>query len=165
MIAGIDPGVAGAIAVLSDVGSIVALHDMPTVEVRVGKGKRNRIVGALLADILRDANAQAPGLRIVLENVNPMPRDGCMQAFGLGYAKGVAEGVAASLLLPLTLLTPASWKAAMGLNADKGRSRMMAIRIWPAWAKSFARVKDDGRAEAALLALHHHQITTRKAAP
>jgi hypothetical protein len=49
-------------------------------------------------------------------------------------------------------VSPAKWKKALGLSADKGASRRRAIELWPERAQWFARVKDDGRAEAALIA-------------
>ena len=52
-----------------------------------------------------------------------------------------------------TELVPANrWKKAMGVTADKRSSRDVAARRWPTEAHRFARVRDDGRAEAALLA-------------
>ena len=52
------------------------------------------------------------------------------------------------------LHSPAAWKRAVGLSlASKDASRSEAIRRWPAHAACFARVKDDGRAEAALIAV------------
>jgi crossover junction endodeoxyribonuclease RuvC len=39
------------------------------------------------------------------------------------------------------------------LSADKNASRQRAIETWPEHVRTFARVRDDGRAEAALLAL------------
>jgi crossover junction endodeoxyribonuclease RuvC len=37
-------------------------------------------------------------------------------------------------------------------GADKTASRRLACQKWPAFSHLWARVKDDGRAEAALLA-------------
>lgn len=42
-------------------------------------------------------------------------------------------------------------RRALGLSPDKGASRRRAIELWPAQSAMFARVKDDGRAEAALI--------------
>jgi hypothetical protein len=50
-------------------------------------------------------------------------------------------------------MTPAAWKKVLNLSKDKEQSRKMAIERWPAHAASFSRVKDEGRAEAALLGL------------
>jgi crossover junction endodeoxyribonuclease RuvC len=41
----------------------------------------------------------------------------------------------------------------MGKDGAKDAARSNAIRRWPAKADLFARVKDDGRAEAALIGL------------
>jgi crossover junction endodeoxyribonuclease RuvC len=52
-------------------------------------------------------------------------------------------------------LTPACWKRAVGLppGRDKDASRAAAIQRWPAKAELFSRKKDDGVAEAALIAI------------
>ena len=54
-------------------------------------------------------------------------------------------------------MTPPSWKRLVGIapgkDGAKDAARSEAIRRWPAQAGLFARVKDDGRAEAALIAL------------
>jgi hypothetical protein len=47
---------------------------------------------------------------------------------------------------------PATWKKAMRLKGGKDESREAAMRLWPASAGLFARVKDNDRAEAALIA-------------
>jgi crossover junction endodeoxyribonuclease RuvC len=60
----------------------------------------------------------------------------------------------------LHTVTPAQWKFGVGLNAVSGQdqkarknaSREKAIELFPQYADLFARVKDDGRAEAALMA-------------
>ena len=59
----------------------------------------------------------------------------------------------AACKLPVKFVQPASWKKHFGLNRDKGLSRSLATQRFPEYAKLFARAKDDGRAEAALLAL------------
>jgi hypothetical protein len=49
------------------------------------------------------------------------------------------------------------WKRAVGIppgkDGAKDAARSEAIRRWPQKADLFARVKDDGRAEAALIAV------------
>jgi crossover junction endodeoxyribonuclease RuvC len=53
-----------------------------------------------------------------------------------------------------TFITPPTWKRAVGLTlASKDAARSEAIRRWPNHAELFASVKDDGRAEAALIAI------------
>jgi crossover junction endodeoxyribonuclease RuvC len=57
----------------------------------------------------------------------------------------------------VTFLTPPVWKRAIGIppgkDGAKDAARSEAIRRWPGQAGLFARVKDDGRAEAALIAV------------
>jgi crossover junction endodeoxyribonuclease RuvC len=55
--------------------------------------------------------------------------------------------------VPTSLVTPQEWKRYFRLGPDKAEARLIAARLIPASAGSFARVRDDGRAEAALLAL------------
>ena len=57
------------------------------------------------------------------------------------------------VLVPVRPVPPSTWKKALGLSADKNASRQRAIETWPEHVRTFARVRDDGRAEAALLAL------------
>ena len=71
----------------------------------------------------------------------------------LGRALGAIEAIPQSLGLVTTYATPSAWKKSMGLiGKDKGASRQLATDLYPSWAAMFKRVKDDGRAEAALLA-------------
>jgi hypothetical protein len=54
--------------------------------------------------------------------------------------------------MPVQMVSPATWKRKAGVPSDKNGARVMASRYWPGAAEQFRRVKDDGRAEAALLA-------------
>jgi len=56
--------------------------------------------------------------------------------------------------IPVQYVTPSIWKKHFGLSKEKGVSRGFAIQRFPEHAESFQRVKDDGRAEAALIALY-----------
>ncbi len=65
------------------------------------------------------------------------------------------EGVLASAGVPVRLITPAGWKRSVGLATGKNKdaSRAEAIRRWPGNADLFKRAKDDGRADACLIAI------------
>ena len=88
---------------------------------------------------------------VAIEEVGAMPGQGVTSMFNFGYSAGILAGVCAGLKLPVSLYRPAVWKRAAGVPADKGGARQMAQRFWPG-CRDFDRVKDDGRAEAALLA-------------
>lgn len=156
MIVGIDPGANGALAFLSDAGNLLAIHDTPTFDVKVGKSKRKRIAVAWLASIVAD---RMPTTAFV-ERVGAMPGQGVASCFSFGYAAGALEGVLAALGVTITFVTPQSWKKAMQISGDdKGKSRQRAAQLFPSHAGLFSRVKDDGRAEAALIALHGWRST------
>lgn len=145
IVIGIDPGVSGAVAFVYGDG-IVQVYDMPTVEVR---GKRHVCPHALMAN-LRQHNLQAVDA-VVLEHVQGVQGTGATSAFSFGRSFGLVEGVVAGLALPLVLVRPQAWTKALGVSRDKGAHRQAAANLWPRQASLFARVKDDGRADAALL--------------
>ncbi len=121
---GIDIGVQGAVAILDQSGAAVEIHDMPTL-LDGPKGRRA---------------------------VNARPGEGPTGAFAFGRARGVIEGILAAAGIPVTFISPPTWKRAAGLTlASKDASRAEAIRRWPNHAALFARRKDDGRAEACLI--------------
>lgn len=139
LLLGIDPGKTGALAALHPDGSLAWVHDMP-----------DPISGALLADMLEGEGIA--GAFVEFQVGRPGQSSSAMFTFGTGY--GVVLGVLGALRIPHTLVTAGKWKKSAGLGKDKNASRALAVRLWPDHAASFARVKDDGRAEAALIARH-----------
>ena len=123
--------------------------DMPSMMVRIGKGERRQISEAGLASILRHYEPDAAWI----ERVHALPKQGVTSSFSFGLSYGLARGVLAALGVPVTLVTPQEWKRAFRLGSSKSEARTIACRLFPANAGYFARVRDDGRAEAALLAL------------
>jgi crossover junction endodeoxyribonuclease RuvC len=147
-ILGIDPGATGALALL-DGETLLDVLDMPVVEIVVSKKNRKIVSPTLVAETIKTL---APD-RIMLEKVGTRPGEGAVGAFSFGRSFGIVEGVIAALGVPMEYTYPAAWKRALGVPADKGGARNRAMALWPQAAKSFARVKDDGRAEACLIAL------------
>jgi crossover junction endodeoxyribonuclease RuvC len=157
---GVDPGASGALT-LRVAGAIKDIKDMPVVEVKVGKTMRKRVNAALLAALLRDWRdlAKSSAIEMYCEKVGPMPKDGGAAAFAFGAAFGAVQGVAAGLSIPLTLVSPGEWHRLMQCTRDKNGNRARACQLYPQWAGMFARVKDDGRAESALIADYGDRIT------
>lgn len=141
-IAGIDPGIGGAVALLTDFG--VEAHDMPVVEIRGRRHVCPAGVRRLVADLRPDV--------VVLEHVQGVQGTGATSAFSFGRSFGLVEGVIAGMQLRLVLVRPQVWTAALRVSRDKGSHRAEACRLWPRHAQLFARVRDDGRADAALIA-------------
>ena len=149
---GIDAGLSGAIAIctpsaFSGIYSLL-IHDMPTLK---SNGKKRAEVNAIaLADLLRDGYMYVH--TCLLETPHSLPRDGHVGAFSFGRSLGVIQGVLAANGVNTVSVLPAVWKSQLGLATDKQKSLDLAIKTFPNHAHLFARKKDDGRAEAALLA-------------
>jgi crossover junction endodeoxyribonuclease RuvC len=95
----------------------------------------------------------APGLAIV-ERVASMPKQGVSSTFKFGTAYGAIIGILAALEIRTALVTPQVWKKHFRLDSDKEKGRALALRTFAKTPEHFARKKDHGRAEAALLALY-----------
>jgi crossover junction endodeoxyribonuclease RuvC len=147
---GIDPGLDGALALLSYDGKVIEIVDMPTVPVVINKKNRRQVPPALLACVIERL---APAIAF-LEHVGVRPSEGAVGAFSFGRSFGCIEGVLAALQIPTTLVYPAAWKRALSIPADKGGARMKAMSLFPEVAEQFKRVRDDGRSEAALISLY-----------
>jgi crossover junction endodeoxyribonuclease RuvC len=146
---GIDPGISGAISVFSRFpNTLHDVFDMPTLEVDSGKTKKRHISASGLRDIL----VSFPTAHVVIEKVGAMPGQGVSSMFNFGRSAGIIEGVVAALRMPHTYVTPATWTKAVGRAAGKDASRMRAMELFPSKADLFKRAKDDGRADAALIA-------------
>lgn len=146
-ILGVDPGCYGALGVL-DNGRWHSVVDMPFIKVRRGKSDKAEIDGYALGEILRQLNPDV----VVIEQVGGMTGQSASGSFNFGRAAGAPEYAAKALKMRVEPVHPARWKKALGLRGGKDDSRALAMRLWPAFAHYFSRVKDDGRAEAALIA-------------
>lgn len=152
----IDPGMTGALAWITAEGHLVEVVDMPVAEI---DGKRQvwpEGVAALMG--------RRPVHKVIIERTVAMHRrsangDGSEEATKMGaastgtffYGAGILRGCAAAFGLPVEMEWPHLWKRRAGVPTDKTEARQMAQRTWPGAAKKFARVKDDGRAEACLM--------------
>jgi crossover junction endodeoxyribonuclease RuvC len=148
---GIDIGLQGGIAVVREDGELITVADMPVLH--DGPKNRKAISAPLFAEL-------AAGMHVVeafVENVGPRPLEGAVGGFAFGRCKGVVEGGLAALSVPVTFIQPAVWKRCVGIAPGKAgakdAARAEAIRRWPAQAGLFKRVRDDGRAEACLIAI------------
>ena len=149
----IDPGLSGALAVLSLDGGLV-VHDMPVVEVeRGGKAKRETDTAALAAIVRELGDCVA-----WVERVGARPGQGVSSMFSFGRGVGQIEGVLAALRVPVSYVIPQSWRKAMRVPEGKDGSRLRASQLLPAYSTEWRRSKDDGRAEAALIALYGLQF-------
>ena len=139
IVIGIDPGLHGAVATF-DGDRLLTVVDMPVLAGEVDTRE--------LASIIRSEHDTTA----VLEWPGIMPRNGAKSARSIGFQLGQIITVLAYENVPCHQYAPGVWKRGLNLNGDKAASRKMAMRLWPCHAGQFQRVKDDGRAEAALIA-------------
>jgi crossover junction endodeoxyribonuclease RuvC len=146
-IIGIDVGLNGAIAMMIGEG-LHDIIDMPTVTLdRNGKSKRQISIPELV-QIIDDFKPE----EAFVEKVFAMSGQGVTSVFSFGRSLGAIEGVLSARLIKTTLVTPQTWQKAMGVSGGKDGARARAMEVFP-WSKEFfKRVKDDGRADAALIA-------------
>jgi hypothetical protein len=157
---GIDPGVSGAVACLDPHGHFLGVEDMPTTTATTG---RRAVSASLLAGLLRrwmdDAGAEPRDCLACIEQVNSRPGESHVASFSFGRSWGVALAVPEALQIPSLLVTPQRWKKQAGLppGAGKDASRALAMARFPEAAQHLTRKRDDGRAEALLIALFAFQ--------
>lgn len=147
---GIDPGSQGGFAVLDPEGNLVEVCDLPVLD--------GEPVPADVAALV-EAIAPVADLYCVVETpfVNNVTARTSQAKQFLGY--GMLLGVLGAMGVPHGRIGPQRWKYTVGLPMSgkltyaekKDNSRQLAAKWWPDAAGKFARKRDDGRAEAALI--------------
>lgn len=145
-IVGIDPGLSGAVAVFGDGGGLLGVDDFPVFVLPRG-GKKKREVDAVALSVLLDGSID----HAFVEQVGAFPGQGVSGVFAFGKVYGVVIGILAARLVPVTFVNPRTWKKALAVPAAKDGARARASQLMPANADLWSRVRDDGRAEAALI--------------
>jgi crossover junction endodeoxyribonuclease RuvC len=144
---GVDPGLQGALAFYDiELASLLCV-DMPIIRTR----NKTQLIDAEIVSSIRSMRPDAA----VVELVHAMPKQGVTSTFNFGVGFGVLRGILATLEIPVSFLTPQEWRRVVhvqGIAGDKGASRLRAMQLFPKQSEQFARVKDHGRADAALIA-------------
>lgn len=151
---GCDPGKKGALAFLDPVSMDLTCIDMPLSKTPTGK---DEIDIRALAEILRIPLGYNRNIAVI-EKVASRPTDGHVGAFGFGLGYGALRMGIIGHGYEDRYVTPPVWKKHFRLSKDKGVSRAYAQTRFPSYAHLFARIKDDGRAEAALIALYGAEV-------
>lgn len=138
---GIDPGFSGAWGMIDEHGKYVSCGDM------INDGN------FILANHVWAEMSQArdrQDIEVVVEAVHSMPKQGVSSTFKFGMAYGAAISIAQRFNVHVNGVAPRVWKKALKLDSDKDTSLLLARELWP--NAPLARKKDNGRAEALLLA-------------
>lgn len=146
-IAAIDPGKTGGLAIIYDDGLAITL-EVPVAGKKPAWTQWARTWGFALSEAMPS--------RIGIEAVSAMPKQGVTSMFNFGETLGFVHGICL-IACPQAVIewpTPAAWKKKLGLSADKTESHEEARRLFPGCSSELARVKDNGRAEALLIAYY-----------
>jgi crossover junction endodeoxyribonuclease RuvC len=143
-ILGIDPGLSGALALYWPADGMLIVHDTPT----IGDAKKRVVNAAQVAQFLC---VRIP-VAAFIEDVHAIQKSGSSSAFRFGESKGIVLGVLGAMAIPLYRVSPQRWKKHFNITRDKDVARKLATELFPKHSGMFARVMDEHRAEASLIA-------------
>ncbi len=144
IILGIDPGIDGAICLINNDGLVVAIDDMPTLQ--IGKTAKRSLNYHVLSRIVWQAKAG----HAFVEHTWNRPGEGHSGALVGCYMAILATMTTAGV--PWTAVSPQLWKKALGVPAAKDGARARASQLNPQAADWWLLKKHDGRSEAYLIA-------------
>lgn len=157
---GVDPGVTGGLAAIVATGdgqsALIEKMRMPVEIV----GKKTKVACANRVDIwFNHLFRMTYTIRgIVVEQNSAMPGQGVTSMFSFGRSTGVVEAVAKIYAARsgdcFRHVTPSKWKRDLqfGTGSGKDQSLMRAEQYWPSQRCLWAVKRNDGIAEAALMA-------------
>ncbi len=149
-IIGIDPGLSGALAILSN-NRVESIIEMPVMA--EGKKNKRQLNSAQLVKLLKDKIKSEEETIVVVEQVNAMPGQGVTSMFNFGQTFGAIKGICAALGLPIYFVRPAKWKKHFDLiNSSKDASRTKVIEMYPALSDELSKKKDVNKSDAILIA-------------
>jgi hypothetical protein len=149
VIVGIDPGVSGAIAILSTDYQVVHIYDMPSIEFKVGSGKRHwadeQRIFLALADHMPISHA-------FLEEFPPRAPNGRVAIAVMFHSIGMVRGVLAAMGVPRTSVPPQVWQGDLTVKKGKDGAHARARELMPKGAGLWFPKGSHGRSDAALIA-------------
>lgn len=153
---GIDPGLNGGFAIIDNLGRLLSAGHFPTYITKVNGKKRTKIDGAEFSKKLLALEVD----QAFVESVSSRPRQAGQ--FQFGFNTGLIHGVLHALDIPVVTVSPVSWKTNFRIKRTesktkrdtKDEARAIASGLYPELKGLFSQVKDDGVAEAVLIALY-----------
>lgn len=142
MIAGVDPGVNGAVAIINGKGVLVTVEDLP---IKIKNSKKH-------LDLKKVSEMfKAYPIKVAcIEQVASAPGQGVASTFKFGFSSGFLQGLLFGIGLEPLLLKPSVWKPTLGLTTNKKESLALASKLFG--SEHFKLLKDHNKAEAALIA-------------
>src|SRR5215831_12626124 len=123
---GLDPGLFGAIAVVSEPWQKWRVDRLTQWDARKSVATRKQVV-----EIIRAAlqGLSLNNTLVIMEDVHAMPNQGVSSVHGFGLANGALQMFMQDNGAKLVFLSPAQWKRGLALPADKHASIELA-KIW-----------------------------------
>jgi hypothetical protein len=145
-VAGIDPGVDGAAAMIDTDDGEVDVADLPS--------GPHGIDPVALQELLTDTWGVH---HVFLEDNRANGRNGSLANFSMGRSEGLIIATVLCAGIPLHRIKPQDWQRRAGLSNVKSierkeASRMRAREMFPSRLDDLKRKKDHNRAEALLIA-------------
>lgn len=155
--AGIDPGFAGAIAVMNAAGTTANVWDMPVTDAK--KDRQREIELYALRDIFARLR-RLPDCYVGIEWPTTRPGEGAERCERFGRGKGYLEAFAFLKGLQYTKIAPNLWKGRLGLKGKEhaGANQEAADAfesLYPQWAGLIRGPRGgilDGRLDALMIA-------------
>jgi hypothetical protein len=170
---GIDPGLTGAVAFITENGKY-GVKDTPVIETckkKVSKksGKKYKSISrkhnpAAMAAIIQKAVNRfgKENVLVAIEKVHSMPGQGVAAMFSMGEGYGIWQGIIGAIGVRLEFVTPQKWKSICMHGMDKsvkGNSVIKAINSYPnAVFVGPKGGKIDGRGDAMLIAEYAKKV-------
>lgn len=145
LIAGIDPGINGGIAILDRDGDLLGAYSMPT---------QPSHTGGLEVDCLDLKHLLDKIPRVYIEQVAAIKGSSPKSAFSFGRNFQAVLSVCQLCLVPYELVPPKVWQAGVLKGKYKGKQSTLALvaRLYPK-----AGITEDGKADAVAIALWGRQ--------
>jgi len=150
---GCDPGKTGAIASLSEDGTLITISDFSFDD----KGRISAKALLNIINAIKDYHGE-PTFTVCIEKSQAMPGQGTVSMFGYGVNYGILYGVITCLGYKVVEISPQKWKKEFDLNSNKKAgiiktkedSVNKAIELYPS-RESFVRRLKKGKTDEYVL--------------
>lgn len=157
---GVDPGLSGALALLTDEGKVVWCRDMPTLR---ATRSRRELDGPTIVAWLEPFRWSNNGLRMTIELPGVRPMQHASAGIKTGISWGRVVGIAEALAIPFEVVSPQRWQKTILGDVPKGASkdmaRALAQRLWP--QAELGNRKTQDRSDALCLAEYGRRMWGR----
>jgi crossover junction endodeoxyribonuclease RuvC len=157
---GIDPGITGGLGWVSWDGKRRGVSDAPRAAVATSANRKydQAVMVKMVKAAITDPRGRPVRAAAAMELVHTMPGDGRAGSFSFGFGFAMWQGILTTLDVPISFVDPRRWQKEIGMEPTNDRrqrktnSRLAAMKFFPEMTELFRRVKDDGRAEALIMA-------------